>query len=67
MDYEAVYIMLYVLISRGCTRHTIITSAKACHSMTVSKFLYVEETLSVHNFTKGFLERWSSEWRHFMC
>jgi len=58
MDYEAVYIMLYVLISRGCiTRHTLITSAKVCHSMTVSKFLDVEETLSVHNFTKDFLER----------
>jgi hypothetical protein len=58
MDYEVVYIMLYVLISRGCiTRHRLVTSAKVCHSMSVSKFLDVEETLSVLNFTKGFLER----------
>jgi hypothetical protein len=49
MDYEAVYIMLYVLTSHGrITRHRLIT---------VSKFLDVEETLSVHNFTNGFLER----------
>jgi len=35
--------------------------------MTVSKFLDVEETQSVHNFTKDFPERWSREWRHFTC
>jgi len=58
MDDEAVYIMLYVLITRGCdTRHRLITSAKVYYSTTVSKFLDVEETLSGRNFTKGFLER----------